>query len=267
MAADKTLYHYTNASGLCGILSGKLWTSSFRYMNDAKELENAFDLISELYPPEKTGLAPLPDSSFAAHVQKTKWHRRDFDFLFLICFSEDGDQLNQWRAYARPHSGYSIGFSRKFLKSMHESAVLTRCIYSKDYQRKAVKKILDKHIPTLRSKYAKHGLAREYLDQVEKTTNDMLPLATKLKYHKFSDEQEWRVVIDTNEKIKYRSSGNTVIPYLELTIDPKKQPIREIKVGPGPHKGRSEGSLNQMVSTFGFKDVRITVSDVPLINW
>jgi len=261
------LYHYTDPSGLCGILSGKLWASSYRFMNDAKEFEYAFDLITELYPPQKkTGMMPVPNSAFADQIKKYRW-RYESDFLFVISFSENPDQLSQWRGYAGLHSGYSIGFSKRFLSSIHSSAELQQCEYNEDSQRAAVKKILDECIPSLSSKYHQHGLDPEYLDEVEKATAELVPLATRIKHPKFEEEREWRIVIQAIEEIKYRPSANAVVPYIELEIDPKKKPIEQIIVGPGPHKQRSKVTLEQMLQQFCFGDVEVVISEVPFVNW
>jgi hypothetical protein len=40
--------------------------------------------------------------------------------VFVTSFSEEGNLLSQWRAYSGASGGYSIGFSRSYLRSVGE---------------------------------------------------------------------------------------------------------------------------------------------------
>jgi hypothetical protein len=44
----KSLFHYTDTKGLCGILdSGKIWTTKIQYLNDKSELGLALEYINK----------------------------------------------------------------------------------------------------------------------------------------------------------------------------------------------------------------------------
>ena len=65
----ETLYHYTSAEGLLGIVSSNvLRASSALYMNDASELEYARDLIQKI---------------IAAKIGLWARNRQDIDFMRL----------------------------------------------------------------------------------------------------------------------------------------------------------------------------------------
>lgn len=87
MDTPEILYHYTDAKGLLGILNSKqIWATSYRFMNDAREFEYGFDLISDGYP-RKTPTAleflkglvdAVPDSQCAELIKKEKWRYESF---------------------------------------------------------------------------------------------------------------------------------------------------------------------------------------------
>lgn len=135
-ADPEILYHYTDASGLMGIVNKpsfpkgyvyegaefdftgaiKLLASDIRFMNDHAELRFAGKIFAERFDQ-------------AAKDWKVPKFRRDLliqlahelrgkDFygepvqVFAACLSSNGDQLSQWRGYAGGTGGYAIGISK-----------------------------------------------------------------------------------------------------------------------------------------------------------
>src|SRR5262245_4608139 len=50
------LYHYTNSSGLMGILSSKkIWTTKLQYLNDSSEIELALDYFRQEIKDQQKG--------------------------------------------------------------------------------------------------------------------------------------------------------------------------------------------------------------------
>lgn len=280
MSPKIILYHYTNAHGLSGIIeSKKIWASSYRYMNDSQEFEYGFELIDEIYP--KADTYPLPsnisDQSFAEHLRRKKWDYES-DCLFVASFSEDKNLLSQWRAYAGPHSGYAIGFRKNELET--NVANLVECEYNKERQKLALKDLIDRELPALRSSFEKslneqgkreHPDLTEYFDKVDVTVLKIAQVATSFKHSSFSEEKEWRLVIGpaniTPNQILFRASGTGIIPYIEIEFTDNALPIDCIIVGPGPHQKRNEVSLRQMLSLKGFDNVDVLISDIPYRNW
>ena len=280
MRSPCLLYHYTNANGLFGMInSKKIWASSYRYMNDSQEFEYGFDLIDEIYPkPETYPLrSNISDQSFAEHLRKKKWDYES-DCLFVASFSEDKDSLNQWRAYAGPHSGYTIGFRKSELEN--DGARLVICEYDKERQKSILKNLIDGDLPFLRAAFEKdlkeqgqkeHPVHAAYFDKVDETVLKIAQVAISFKHKSFCEEREWRLVVGpTNiptKRILYRPSDTVIIPYLEIGFIDNSLPIESIIVGPGPHQKRNEISLRQMLSALGFNNVDVSISDIPYRNW
>lgn len=104
MTNDKSFFefwHYTNWSGFQGIVQDKaIRLSDPRYTNDMEELQYSKRLAQETV--QASSLA-----SIASEFVLNNW---DAHVPLIACFSEDGDQLGQWRGYGDNGRGYAIGF-------------------------------------------------------------------------------------------------------------------------------------------------------------
>lgn len=106
------LYHYTNDAGLAGIIkSGQLWFSDIFALNDPSELRHGLSVAIDILKSRITGARP-EIGTFASQFE-----RFDLDagvemagHFFICCFSGDGDDLGQWRAYADNGQGFALGF-------------------------------------------------------------------------------------------------------------------------------------------------------------
>lgn len=128
-ADDEHLYHYTDAAGLIGIMTGQsIWSTQIEYLNDASELIYARD---ELLAGLRDRLRDMPEAAFPdvsnaperrSHrlSELIKWLERvdaETSHLLVASFSTKGDSLSQWRAYG----GYAIGFRRSKLAELAAS--------------------------------------------------------------------------------------------------------------------------------------------------
>jgi hypothetical protein len=106
------IYHYTNYTGLQGIIqSGKLWFSDIVGLNDPSELRHGLKVAIDVLKSRMDASRP-EIATFASQLE-----RFDVDagieaagHFFICCFSGDGDDLGQWRAYADDGRGYALGF-------------------------------------------------------------------------------------------------------------------------------------------------------------
>jgi hypothetical protein len=136
-----TLYHYTNAAGLLGILkpsfssweddntnlvpqltkAAQLRASDVRYMNDSQELKFGARYFAPRLAQAATDESLPDDTRRACEGLAAFFLKADvFDWAlrcFAACFCDNGDLLSQWRGYARGAGGggYAIGFNREAL--------------------------------------------------------------------------------------------------------------------------------------------------------
>jgi hypothetical protein len=119
--SSKPIYHYTDARAFAGIVEkSTLWATDFRYLNDTQELRFAWDaLVEELN--KRTESSAEFAGAYAAQLKalqkvnvenlKTAEHS-----VFVACFSESPDDLNQWRNYANDGAGLALEFDSEQLQ-------------------------------------------------------------------------------------------------------------------------------------------------------
>ncbi len=108
----KTVWHYTNATGLKGIIeSTSLWATSTIALNDTREVEYGLDLVrglwremrvTEVQDAASRRLSDLLGDELASGTLALDIH--------VVSASTDDDSLNQWQGYAEAQ-GYAIGFA------------------------------------------------------------------------------------------------------------------------------------------------------------
>lgn len=145
-APPSTLYHYTDAQGLIGILGSLSWSvngfvdptetfkvaakllaSDVRYKNDREELMfGARVLWQRLHDAFGNGQVhgelrkALPRLAVELDPDRLwQWRWR----CFAACFCEEGDLLSQWRGYAGGVGGFAIGFNSEALMANSYSFV------------------------------------------------------------------------------------------------------------------------------------------------
>ncbi len=126
---EKLLYHYCSNETMFSIVRGKqLWMADISRSNDYSEMRifrpGIFFAIEEEYEQDPfefkfRGLMNL-DAIRHLLMEVEKYldntQARGFLTSFVICFSEYGDTLSQWRGYANDGKGCSIGFSLQELQ-------------------------------------------------------------------------------------------------------------------------------------------------------
>lgn len=127
---DKLLYHYCSNEVMINILKKKqLWMTDISHSNDFNELllffPDIYYAIEDIYNKSPFELIYKGKKD----NQALNLLLRDVDYYinkslqkgditsFVVCFSEKGDLLSQWRGYANDAYGFSIGFSKNELNS------------------------------------------------------------------------------------------------------------------------------------------------------
>jgi hypothetical protein len=199
--------------------------------------------------------------------------------VYVCSFSEEGDDLSQWRAYGGI-GGFSVGFSAEFLRNVTtpNGFLLTRCLYIDAEQREAMRgvitDILDhaRYIGESQMALATHSgdgqgsdsgrtlvqltLARWRKTKVDASLNQYAPF---LKHGAFSAEKEWRIIVGPHdpqdEHFDLRAGGSVLIPYYKVPLNTESEPFRieEIVVGPTPHKEQAVRSVLKLLEKYGVK--------------
>jgi len=153
----QTLYHYTTARGLIGILKQKkIWATHINYLNDKKEFIDAMDefkkQIKHLRPnvpkptvtvtPHRTHMENSPTEKYESVLEFLQIIHGE---VYVTSFSEEHDQLSQWRGYCAKGPGFSIGFNLAKLKKLVKripNGWLKKCIYEPRVKARKMERII-----------------------------------------------------------------------------------------------------------------------------
>jgi len=233
--AQRTLWHYTDAAGLHGIItSGRIRLGDARFLNDRTEREYGVSLITEVLADElQSGDEGKHFLAFTAKYMRDRATRA----VHVCSFSEVPTTISQWQRYGADGYGYCLGFSHASLRRLQNSSVeLRKVIYRPSRQREIVRT----RLRTLRAAYEHASKNREESmpEYILVGTSAALSaayldgLALELKDPSFSDEREWRLIhrrlregtatADAEPEIRFTARGNIVKPFVELELRPPK---------------------------------------------
>jgi hypothetical protein len=104
--SPQTLWHYTSAQGLVGIIrTDRLWASDSLFLNDAAERNYGVELMMsaladvEIDSPARSTTAFILGLVHPESGILRRWLDAQLR-LFVTCFCSEGDLLSQWRTYA-----------------------------------------------------------------------------------------------------------------------------------------------------------------------
>lgn len=279
-----TLFHYTTAAGLLGILRESiLWASHLRFLNDAQEGIYAQDLVIEAV---RNMSNPLRDPEHWAHqfgesteifdkyrdagIETFDEYRgfiidllESIDFgVYVACFCESGDLLSQWRAYGSDH-GYAIEMRAEALASTLSALPAYQPATGLDrvrYGRDAAIEIVRMAVESVRDFNLNHpGVKAEY------KSRELTALLALVKHLGFHEETEWRIFAAFNPDyspppVHFRPTPIAIVPYIELKLPPDA--IVSVRVGPGATADVREAGVRQLLNSLGSK-ATVYRSEVP----
>lgn len=254
LAPPNTLYHYTSADGLIGILkSREIWASNVAFLNDTKESINATDCIghalsNRLLQPDLTE----SEKSFLASSRSTfgRFTRQ----FYVASLSKERDLLSQWRAYCPPLGGYAIGLPVAQLTAIanDQAFLLAPCIYDYDAQYQIGLELIEQLLMSFRSSQDQQDRERNPLEQLlEKFALVVARYGLLLKHSSFSEEGEWRLISPmlpfNNPRLDFRSVSSRPTPFYRFPLATERYPdfLRidqdrlTVVVGPSSHSETS----------------------------
>ena len=277
------LWHYTSFEGLEGILAGKLWASSLRYLNDTEEFDHGLNIALEVLQnelaialsqhghPDGAAIANIIHSQVVEFFSE-RYQPRD---VFVAAFSAKQDDLSQWRAYgATGGPQFSIGFHPAVLEQTADDYLFI--LQEVKYERRniipdlrlALRPSIDDILEGLTEQpSAAPARCRQWAQDIAGT---LMLLAPFYKHPKFEDEQEWRLVcrqaaeppfmLDDPLPMHFRRSGSLIVPYIEMPLRApaakaedalNTSPVVTITIGPSPHPEHLRYAVREMTSRWG----------------
>ena len=282
-----SLYHYTDGRGIKGILESQtIWFTNYRQLNDPSEvihgIEMAHDVIGKLSSGNDHRVLGFANFLRNMFLEENFSERLQF---FIASFSDDADNLGQWRAYADNGRGYAIGFAPSFFQVVDkesrrpdENVFVGRVIYEIDDVASRHHNVIDEAMAIfIRTINANPELLKIqsnvnlFMNEFARTiiASPLIWNCLTSKHPAYRSEKEVRLVIlgtrrDLMPYIKTRLRGNEIVPYIphEFPAFTDKN-IVEIVLGPSSPKN-AEQSIRTMLSSLGADpNIEIRRSDIP----
>jgi hypothetical protein len=288
-----TLFHYTNAKGLKGILkTNSLWATSYHCANDLSEYIYTLEMIkskmNELNEPHNNQNLNTLLSLYSSQIPIENYINaiKVFDFAEYMSTSfsytknrysfEDG-QLNQWRNYG----DYAICFDKKRLEKSVDEFIRekvyiksSRVIYGAMKNKRLLeysKKYLEPFLKNYRNRLK---IETSYIDNFYKPPTkeivDFLEMAAFTKNPHFSEENEYRIYVQSfledNQKSFIRNG--LIVPYETLSVSVINC-IDRIIIGPSSRSDDRVRSVKALLKSCIEKhnlkniDIDVTASNIP----
>ena len=239
---DQILYHYCGLDAFLSIIKNStLWLSDIRKSNDYLECVYCRDKINE----KIRGF--LEDDKEALEAWDFGYNINSdlsMDMIsYVACFSENKDQLSQWRGYADNGAGIAVGFSRESFADLKEAAPshisFRKVIYDEKEQEKFIERIARESIKAMETKPVAQVAA-------ELNQNYRLQFPV-LKNASFEEEAEWRIIFNDSFSKRKRHVGKNIlfsgirytvrekrlVSYIEMDFSKLKyNAVKEIWIGP-----------------------------------
>lgn len=190
---------------------------------------------------------------------------------YIACFSEDGDLMSQWRAYADDGNGIAVGFKLSIPQGLpltyagsdilKYSLTVEKVIYDYNTQFSLVNTIINQAV-------------QDKPENIFLYANRLKQLSYICKHQAFREEKEWRIIntplvtsdfkmCSSISDLKFRATRNKLISFLELPIrtENKIATIAEIVVG--PKNNTLPDTLNNYLNFNNYRNIIIKKSDSP----
>ena len=233
------IYHYTDARGLLGILSGsELWLTDVMFLNDREELAYSAAVIREQIEKRIESLrpqikGPMGGDPIGSQVSVLSGLLENLDpehlrgdsslYAHVACFCKDGDLLSQWRGYSGGVGGFAIGFDPELLQpdsASWDGPVLRDVQYGLAEAKELIDGVL--------TSFAPHPTGHPGVN-AEVQAAQALPVLARIKHPGFREEQEVRLIVASTGQpgdVQFRVGQHGVVPYRSHKFRPEA--IREI---------------------------------------
>jgi len=278
---DTVLWHYTNGRALIGIIdSMSIFSTHISCLSDTSELRYASMLFQKALADLRQTIGG-DETTLEFLDVALNYFKENPDFpaqavvpYFVTCFSDEKDDLSQWRAYAGGENGYAIGFKARDLMGC-KNCMLARINYDGNLHRELAQKAaaatvkffhegIKKYAPVDKTKWS-----GEFFEAWEPAITMAAPL---VKDPAFAKESECRIVKGFHNEIdqlKFIQKGSLMSRHLPIqpgvgtASGSYRLPIAEVMVGPCRHPQISRTSIDTLLRQKGYETGLVSISKIP----
>lgn len=277
---EPTIYHYTNDVGLRGIIeSGRLWLTNIFDLNDPSELRHSLRRAIEILQ-RKAQSGPPESKLFARDFGCLDKGMERVGHLFTCSFSERGDDLGQWRAYADDGRGYALGFDTDLLERTfgvnRTTPTSDKATFPVTYRDSSLDEIHAHLIGKMfdlislpRGKNLSSSTIVAYIAELSAAlAANALHAGLFFKHEGYSNEKEYRFLevhtADASPPIKQRVRGYSLVNYSDF--DWKSTAARALKnivIGPSATQDIARQFAERCLRDFGITNADVVHSEIP----
>ena len=280
-APPQTLYHYTNDTGLHGILeSGRLRLSNIFSLNDPSEIRHGlFHAAETLNNETSTGTPEVKEfaKKFASFCQNGVGNSA---YFFVCSFSKNINDLGQWRAYADNGQGYALEFEANLIADGFASLdggsnnrrnntfpIIYKDIDIVDIYRQFIALCLP-HI----SRKCQGLSSKIYLSNLGALLSIyVLEVALYFKHESYANEYEFRFLetITRNEDplVKWRAKSSELVAFRDFSWrDIQPSVLKRIIIGPAADRYKAKAFVKACLTAYHPKsqgEVEIDYCNIP----
>lgn len=226
-----------------GVENNNMWATHWAYLNDAKELKCGIEIVKKVFSEmnqnkkslnlKSQHFEILEDFVFCMGENKTI----DDTEEYILCFTEEKDQLSQWRGYGRGYNSIVINYNPDGLKIGEYSIgtpLMGKVIYDECLQEKIMKEYLLRIYGMIAEIHKRFSIQKEKNDAEEELFCDfmegILTLSLFMKEKCWSEEKEWRIILNKgfDNLLDFKETNKGFVPYVKVPIF-KEHAIKCIK--------------------------------------
>lgn len=270
------VYHYTNSTGLIGILeSKKIWATNIRFLNDINEVIEATKTAKEILIEKSAASGGERKkrlfNSMLENIDEVASH------IYVCSFSADGNSLSQWRAYCPPTGGgYALGIPGPQLREVAKKSgwIFVKCIYENEKKVQVIREIIDSFVEDFEKNHKSES--SELTERVALNFKlHLLGISGVIKNKAFENEKEWRLIspiLSNEDGVCFRQGKSGIIPYstfelLEQDNQINKNQIKLV-IGPTPQNdSESRQAARYILSRYLKNTSGESLSRIPYKGW
>lgn len=283
------LYHYTSMAGLLSILeTGRIRASHVRYLNDKSELAAMWEAVIKRLEIRRDLADTTEQSAYLSKIIELATNKQ-LGNEFVASFSENGDDLSQWRSYCPGGAGFSIGFATDALRSQWVSdpaggkasfvgGQLLKVRYLDDKAIADLDGFIDAALQFASQLNGMPGFSGQPISSEQVVPAWFSVFAPVYKHAAFRHECEWRMVLTKPHKPMpgqhFREGKSTLIPYVEVELNRNLEfklsdnyMVQRIVIGPTPNVELSMEALRSLLLSKGHPEVSVQASSVSYRDW
>lgn len=284
----ETLYHYTAAEGVKGILEdGKFLATKSDFLNDKTEFLYAFDVLKELIATylvntelQQTLLQLIHEELVKLSIVAPSYENGDTQNeamqFYIVSFSKQENSALLWAEFT-DFKGYCLGFDYKQLVSgfdkhafMHGSVLYhkkeqTSCLL--EGLLSCIRRSVSEGMTDLNHIFEEeNNVSHTSLKELAKDMAMVCSVyAMFFKKEFFSGEEEYRFIFspENNAEQKFRILGQIFLPYIMVEFYQHRVPLKSVVVGAKNNSDIAVRGMHTFLKSLGY-DVPVTNSDIPL---